>query len=449
MEFSLNEGKMANEIDFELLKKFQKLPSSLEFKESRQIPLINAPSFEVSKDSHVFMVPFRSNIFYYTHNFWLSEKCLIVQSYKELSTNDLQKMYWALDNYLLSIDFMDSDEKIKITKIIPSDIKVESAVLSWDKKFLIILSGNEIIKYKAGSWDVLDRIKIREEFLQKNPKLYRIGQLSLSADNRILYMDVNINLDLDNIEQFWEQIKKRSTFILAIDLDTQTQFTLEELPFPWYWGHILPSPKNPNIFTSALTKYKDNLRTLVETKQRLWLWDISTLRKDLSMKAGNRISDRQGQYNSSKIKKKPLYHQNRRFPFKREIVTHECWCKNGKYLTFVVRRSKIKRIFVESGVSQILVKGRGKIGPYPWHCDGNNPDLIVFDTMNPASGIWIKDIRNDIDKKSGTLIAKENTTMDGQMFHPHPILSPNKDFVLFNANIGNEGYIFKVNLNYK
>ncbi|MBD3352947.1 MAG: hypothetical protein GF364_15805 [Candidatus Lokiarchaeota archaeon] len=380
-------------------------PDDFQFLKTQAVKLIRETKLEINSDFKVERIPFRSNGFYFTHDFWLENNTLIFESWVE--TKKVANVILGKKAILFKAEFEPNAPHVKVTRILPESLYSNMAVLAWNKEFIVTHFKNEITILSTDDYSVIKNINL------DLPPYYRAGQFSLTSDDKWLMYEVNLNWEIPAAPKRTEI----STYMVLQNLENGEIIKFNEKPYPWMWSHLLCNPCNPNQITSALVKYTQFGKT-EEYEQRLWLSDISIK-------------------NSGDIKTRPLYKQRKKNFFRRaECITHECWGKNGKYLTFIVRRNKIKRVEVATNKDRIIMNK----GPNPWHCDGSFQDWIVFDTMNKDTGIWL----GAMDNSKVINLCLQHTDKNGQMYHPHPFFNKNQSYVFFNADLRDEGHLYRV-----
>lgn len=378
--------------------------SNLKVFEPVRTEMKRVEQLEVNPQFSVYRIPYNLNHIYFTHDFWLDSDTLIVVSQGTLFQEE--KMTGVTKQILVKVRFFEGSQEIELTRISPVGMTIKSVVLSHNKLFLIILGNANLLVLRTSDFT------IKSEITVNYPEYYNIGQLSLTADDRWLLFPIYLNTKDPSSPRKTEI----ATFMVAQELSSGYQIKFGHRPFPWMWSHMLCNPTNPNQISSALVKFTKNFPKTSECHQRLWLWDIT---------------------DKANIECHPLYNQRKKGIFPRyELITHESWGVTGKYLTFVVRRNELKRVYLNPPGNQIIMNS----GPNPWHCDGRQTDWVVFDTMNKDSGIFLA----KTDNTELIRLCKQHTTLKDQIFHPHPIFDLKKRHVLFNGNVGGVPNLFRV-----
>ncbi len=301
--------------------------------------------------------------------------------------------------------FNTSFTECDVTMLVPPKDAVWSmqSYLSHDKRAIVIPREDTIERLNL---QTLSRDIVYQ--LPPNERNYGISGLTLTCDDRMLYFAT------------WhhDAALQPDGRVYRTDISAAKTEYLADITFPGAWMHFLASPTNPDLLSFAYIEevlYPE----FHEAKDRIRLMHLD-------------------QTKPGAIATSVLYHNNPvGLPWKRELVTHECWGKNGQYLTFIVRRDKIKRVFVDTKASEIIFKG-GIRGPKPWHCDGANGKYYVFDTMNPNSGIWVGKFGEKHAKK---ICNAADVTSRLQPHHPHPLFSPDVSRVVFNSIVNDVGYL--------
>jgi len=379
-------------------------PFKLTHGEPVEVHLVPSHKLTIKPEFHVERLPFRSNAFYFTHDFWLSKNTLLFQVTKKIV--QLKNYTHAIENVLFKAEFDPMSSSAVVTRITPEDFSFQNCVLTHDKKSIVFNKENKIFIYK------LAEREFTKSFSVDLPSHYMMGMLSLTSDDKYLMYEVNLDwFDPESCKK-----AKTSTYITLQDIKTGFIKEIGHLRWPWIWTHVLPNPKNPKQITSALIKYDKELGRTKESKQRLWLWEID---EDKPM-----------------VPRLLYKHKKKGFTKKTEIVTHECWCMNGEHLTFIVRRKTIKLVKINTREDRVIMDK----GPNPWHCDGSNPEWIVFDTTNKDTGIWISDTRNE----QLIHLCRQASLMSNQNMHPHPFFSPDLSHVYFNSVVNEQEYLHRV-----
>ncbi|MHA1733010.1 MAG: TolB family protein [Promethearchaeota archaeon] len=390
----------------------------------RDVALKRYPGLEVDPEQRVEILPFRSNAFYFTHDFWLDDQTLLFQSTAERV--DAPHARFAKRVALFRASFEPAgrdDSSAEVTLVLPPGEPCRTAVLSHAKDFLLVDSGTEFVVHDAGTWEVVRRIPA------PIPEHYQRGQLSLTSDDEYLMYEVNLNWEFHGAEG---QVDT-STFIQVVRLSTGEAVSFSHRPYPWFWNHVLCNPKNPRQVSAALIQYTEDYPNTKESGQRLWMFDLDGLAGFTNLAEASSGTPR--------VEKDPkcthIYRQRPPGRWRRgEVVTHESWCSDGRHLTFIVRRKQIKRVDVRTGQSRVVMDG----GPNPWHCDGRHPKWLVFDTMNKDSGIWVA----RADSTYLHHLCRQHTTAPGQEHHPHPFFSPDLSCVFFNVDVGGVEHLARV-----
>lgn len=387
-------------------------PRALAPGESITCALQRAPALEIPGGSAVAALPFRSHAFYFTHDMWLDDHALFVNApggFREYGPG-----LRATDNALLLARFSPdpTDATVEVTRVTPPGLSSSpwAAVLTHAKDRLFVKredAPGAVVEIDARDFT------IRREFHLPVPEAFLAGGLAVTADDRWLLYDLNLD--------WGRPLEPRrlpfSTAVVMLDLRAADPVPrrVAEAPFPWIYNHVLPNPRVATQISFARTRYAEYPRT-AESDQRLWLADLS--RPDHPTLS-------------------PLYQQRKkRFLRAGEVVTHECWGRDGTYLTFIVRRKQIKRVDVATNAARVIMDR----GPNPWHCDGSHAGHIVFDTLNKVTGIWASTMANDPPRR----LCLQHTTMPAQAAHPHPFFSPDLQHVVFNADLTGEPRLYRV-----
>jgi hypothetical protein len=402
-------------------------PNPLDLKPNQSATLRweSYPPAQIHEKYVVERVPFPSNAFYYTHNFWLNNRTLIFESPIDFIT--IGPYLVAHYAHLFKLEYQNDSKDLIITKLTDAPVRSMFSVLSNDKNYLYTHNEKRITRFNVNDFSK------RQEIILDVPDHFMMNQLVLQPGDSKLLFELNLNwYKLDSEKKI--PTDSSINYIDTANFDKLAKSKGNELvppqciytiQYPYSLFHILCNPVNPNQISFAKCMY-ELYPKIKECNERLWLIDIE--------KADWRIQQ----------KAHLLYHQKKKALSKAfEIVTHESWCSNGEYLTFISRRNKIKRVFIRDGTSEVLVEGSNSRGPHPWHCDGSDPRLIAFDTMNKNTGVWIK----NLDTGELSNISKTMTNRNCQNFHPHPFFSPDKDFVFFNSDFEGTGHLYRIRTN--
>ena len=113
------------------------VPNDFEYGKSTKLKLERVPKLEIKGAPIVERLPFQSNGFYFTHNYWLNSNTLILNScveYGKVGHYNAQ-----LRSIIFKCEFLWNKNSVIITRLTSKELNVKQCVLSHDKKILIIL----------------------------------------------------------------------------------------------------------------------------------------------------------------------------------------------------------------------------------------------------------------------------------------------------------------------
>ncbi len=367
---------------------------------ARVVP-VSRPDLQIGTDLPVFRLPFRSNAQYYTHDMWRDNATLVFETVLNPdSTGFPHDRCWSM---LWQGTFTDNGMEVKLLTDPAEPAQFLQEVLAPNKQALFYVTKTDIVELDLETLQSRVLVSFKDTGITQ-----AVAGMTLTCDQQFLIFGT------------WKSSfeERPNGCIYSFDRHNKLLKQIDEFVYPQQKTHFLASPTNPRLMSYAMTGEIPRYPAVKEIPERLWLMDLDTLQS------------------------RGLYKSQRRGIFRRfETLTHECWGRDGTYLTLIARRNQIRKIDVATGQANVIMDD----GPNPWHCDGANGQYFVFDTMHEDTGIWV----GKFGARQLVNLCETRANARHQSYHPHPFFSPNLDKVIFNSLDGIEGYLHVVKTDLK